>query len=211
MKGFLEKTFKANEVLFKEGQQGDAAYILTRGEVEISSTVAGRKKVLARLKPVSMFGEMALILEDNKRTATAMTTRESRMVFISRDNFEKALTDLPPTISTLINVLVSRLRTSTRNALRVPNLQQAVCQLLYLQLGMDDVRDAVDYRTFVSITANIFLSTVEEVEAVLDGFQENGILMHARSESGEPVLLVRDREKLREMSNRCQYVKHDSD
>lgn len=126
MKGFQVRTFIKGQIIFREEEAGDTAYVLTEGKVEISSRVEGRKKVLAVLEPVNVLGEMVLVQEGKKRTATATCLEDCRLVAVTRDNFQHYLDQSPPFISALINVLVQRLRTATRLALRVPNLMQAL-------------------------------------------------------------------------------------
>src|SRR5258705_10450970 len=64
------------EVLFKEGDPADGLYLIRRGSVMISRTIAGREVVLSYLSAGNYVGEMAL-LSDSPRAATgkaAVTT-----------------------------------------------------------------------------------------------------------------------------------------
>ena len=103
---FLVRNFLKYSVIFGEGVKGDSAYLLKEGRVEISKMMDGKKKVFAILKPVSMFGEMAILLGDEKRTATAVALEDSKVVEIKKDDFESYIRQSPAMISTLLNVLV---------------------------------------------------------------------------------------------------------
>ena len=72
----FRRRFAPGEVIFREGEAGDVAYIVEEGRVEISSLVNGRKHVMAVLGAGDLFGEMALI-DQNERTASA--TKASRL------------------------------------------------------------------------------------------------------------------------------------
>jgi hypothetical protein len=56
------KTFAAGEVIFREGDKGDAAYMIVAGRCRAYRTVAGVDETLAVMEPGEAFGEMALIL-----------------------------------------------------------------------------------------------------------------------------------------------------
>ena len=98
---FLQRTVLKHNVLFTEGSKGDEAYILTEGKIEISGTVAGRKKVFAVLSPVSMFGEMALFLEKHARTATAIALEDAKVVVLHGDDLESYIQTAPPAIEAM--------------------------------------------------------------------------------------------------------------
>ena len=53
------KSFKANEVIVREGDYGDCMYIVKSGRVRISKSVMGEDKVLAELGSGQFFGELS--------------------------------------------------------------------------------------------------------------------------------------------------------
>jgi serine/threonine-protein kinase len=56
------KTFAAGEIIFREGDKGDAAYMIVAGRCRAFRTTAGVEEILAVMEPGDAFGEMALIL-----------------------------------------------------------------------------------------------------------------------------------------------------
>ena len=52
---------RAGENLFCEGDEGDSAYVITTGEIEVLKESAGREVRLAVLGPGTLIGEMALL------------------------------------------------------------------------------------------------------------------------------------------------------
>ena len=52
----------AGQMLFEEGSEGDIAYIVESGEVDIVKTSDNREILLAVRGPGEVFGEMALLL-----------------------------------------------------------------------------------------------------------------------------------------------------
>jgi NADH dehydrogenase len=88
--------FEANEVVFQEGDRGDALYVVVDGEVEITKDVPGQGAVpLRRLGPGDCFGEIALIREI-PRSATARTRSRVNVLVMERDAFQTLFAHLPP-------------------------------------------------------------------------------------------------------------------
>ncbi|MCR5762355.1 MAG: cyclic nucleotide-binding domain-containing protein [Treponema sp.] len=84
-----KKTFKAGQIIIKEGDTGDEFYILHSGSVHISrETPAGDQIALADLN-ASMnifFGETALISND-KRSATVTANEECQVLVLTSKKF----------------------------------------------------------------------------------------------------------------------------
>ncbi|WP_291498833.1 cyclic nucleotide-binding domain-containing protein [Desulfocurvus sp.] len=191
---FLVKNFLKYSVIFGEGSRGDTAYLLQEGRVEISKMVEGRKKVLAILSPVSMFGEMAILLGDERRTATAVALEESKVVEIQRHAFEDYIRQSPPMINSLVTVLVHRLKTATVRSLHVPNLFLGVCQTLAL-MARHGATDLNYLDTLASLTA-AFNVAKESVEAVLSTLAEDGIVAFEVDAQRERRIVIRQTEAL---------------
>ncbi len=86
-----EKRVKKDEVVFKEGDTGDAFYLIVSGNVRISTMVPGvGEEALTVLKEGEYFGEMALI-DDAPRSASAIANTDTILLSIGKDNFRKLL------------------------------------------------------------------------------------------------------------------------
>jgi CRP-like cAMP-binding protein len=84
-------TIEADELLFEEGEPGDAFYIVFQGAVQISKERAdGSQEKLAVRRKGEGFGEMAL-LNDAPRSATARATETTQLVTVSRESFQLLL------------------------------------------------------------------------------------------------------------------------
>jgi len=83
-------TVPAGHVIIEEGQQGSEAYIVARGELEVSRRAAdgeGPQVALARLVSGALFGEMAL-LSRAPRAASVVATRPTILLMATRDALE---------------------------------------------------------------------------------------------------------------------------
>jgi len=86
------RDIKADEVVFAAGDPGDALYIVAAGGVEVLAE--GTHKLLAELGPGQAFGEMAL-LSGGTRTATVRAKVGSRLLTISKPDFDRLMADDP--------------------------------------------------------------------------------------------------------------------
>lgn len=85
------QTLEKGEVLFEEGEPGDAFYIVFKGAVEIvKSRPDGTEEKLAVRRNGEAFGEMAL-LNDAPRSATARAGDQTQLMSVSRDDFQELL------------------------------------------------------------------------------------------------------------------------
>lgn len=75
------RAFRAEEVIFREGDAGDGLYIVISGNVRISKHMAAGEEALAVLEPNAFFGEMALV-DDSARAADAVANVPTETFFI---------------------------------------------------------------------------------------------------------------------------------
>lgn len=108
----VREYFKLN-VIFDEGSLGDTAYILKKGRVEISKKIGGRRVLIAELDAVSIFGEMALISEDHRRTATARAIEQVEVIEVDKRKFDRLMAETPSIIGVILQELARRLADET--------------------------------------------------------------------------------------------------
>lgn len=73
-------------MIFKQGDFGDAFYIVINGKVKISKREDSEEKTVAVLKDGDFFGEMAL-LEEAPRSASASALEDCKLYKITQKNF----------------------------------------------------------------------------------------------------------------------------
>ena len=95
----------AGEWLFRQGDVGDALYVVRTGRLEIVDETPGREPVVLReLRTGSAVGELALVCE-SPRTASVRVRRDARLLRIGREEFEAILADSPAFSRTLLRTL----------------------------------------------------------------------------------------------------------
>ena len=188
MSTFMVKNFLKYSVIFQEGSKGECAFLVKGGRVEISKILDGKKKVLAVLKPVSVFGEMAILLGDERRTATAVALEDSKVVEIKKSAFEDYMRKSPQMISTILNVMVYRLKTATAKALRVPNLFLGIVNVLDL-MGKSGAGE-INYLNAVNTLSAAFNTPGESVEKALQMLADDGLIAVQAKGGGEKSLTL---------------------
>jgi CRP-like cAMP-binding protein len=105
-------TYHVGQNLFRQGDVGDAAYVVLSGTADIIvSSPAGEIKV-ADVEVNSIVGEIA-ILCDVSRTATVRATSPLEVLRISKEHFLKLLSDFPEMAVEIMRVLADRLNHTT--------------------------------------------------------------------------------------------------
>lgn len=84
----FEKHYRAGEAIFREGDPGNALFIVLEGKVAITHGVDGIEKPLATLAPGAYFGELALI-DDQPRFATARADEDSVLLILYKSHFDQ--------------------------------------------------------------------------------------------------------------------------
>ena len=87
---FPGRTYKAGELIVREGDQGDEAYIIKAGECRAFKTVDGEKIELRIMKKDEVFGETA-ILTDSQRSASVEAITNVTVAVIKGLHFEEEL------------------------------------------------------------------------------------------------------------------------
>lgn len=106
--------YQSGENLCRQGEQGDAAFIILDGKADvIVHSDAGDKKV-ASFKENDIVGEIA-ILCDVPRTATVRAVSDMNVLTVSKDNFLKLMQEFPDMSLEVMRVLAQRLEATTRD------------------------------------------------------------------------------------------------
>ncbi|MUZ71755.1 cyclic nucleotide-binding domain-containing protein [Agrobacterium vitis] len=105
-------TCREGQNLFRQGDVGDAAYVVLSGTADVLvNSDAGEIKV-AEVQSNSIVGEIA-ILCDVSRTATVRAATRLEVLKISKENFLKLMSDFPEISSEITRVLADRLNHTT--------------------------------------------------------------------------------------------------
>jgi CRP/FNR family transcriptional regulator, cyclic AMP receptor protein len=110
----VRRRFARHEVVFHEGDPGDSVHVVTRGAfIARSSTTMGHIITVNIMRTGEVFGELALLSPDARRTATVSAMQQGETLMVRRHDFD-AIRDKDPSIDRfLIDVLAQRNRKLT--------------------------------------------------------------------------------------------------
>ena len=100
--------FDPGQTLFRQGDMGDAAYIIIDGEADVLVDTAGGDAVVATLGKNAFVGEIA-ILCDVPRTATVRAKGRLVTLRISKELFMRLVTEFPVMAIAIMRELAHRL------------------------------------------------------------------------------------------------------
>ncbi len=104
--------YKAGDVLFRQGDPGDSAYIIVEGEAEILVNTADGPLRIAVVRKNDFVGEIA-ILCDVPRTATVAAITGLTTLRISKELFFRLTAEFPQMAVEIMRVLGQRLERTT--------------------------------------------------------------------------------------------------
>ncbi len=105
-----KKTFKAGDIIMRQGDEGNAAYIIESGLVEIIiEKDRGLVQRIGTRSAGSIIGEMAIV-DKKPRTATIKALEDCKMLEITRQDFNNRLEKTDPVVSTVAQVILTRYR-----------------------------------------------------------------------------------------------------
>jgi CRP-like cAMP-binding protein len=111
--GLRRRRFRRSEVIFHQGDPGQALFILVSGAVKITlPSDTGEEAILATLRPGDFFGELAL-LDGAPRSATAIALEASEMLVLPRERFRELVANEPAIRDALLASIAGELRRLT--------------------------------------------------------------------------------------------------
>lgn len=96
---------KKGDIVLKEGEETDDAYIILEGEIEVTK----KGKHLATLGENSIFGEVALV-DKRPRTATCTAKTNCSLGMVTRDNYKDLIKHRPQAVIPIMKIISDRMR-----------------------------------------------------------------------------------------------------
>jgi CRP-like cAMP-binding protein len=191
------KRFAKGDLLFQQGDAGDAAYLILSGAVKISVvSAAGREIVFAYLSVGDLVGDMS-ILDEQPRTASATAAEAVNAMAIRGADLHREMAGNPELARAVIRFLCARLRStnqlleSDRSFQTGPRLARGILRLLRERGRGDEDADSIDFAiNQTDLGAFVSLSR-ENVNRQLKDWSRAGLL---EVKAGK--IIVKDREAL---------------
>lgn len=126
-----QRLYRAEQIIFQEGQPGDVMYVIVEGEVSV--TVKGRP--IDYLKVGSVLGEMALV-DDRPRSATATAVTDCKLVLIDHERFAALVQQFPDFAIQVMNIMSVRLRRLLDEEIKRQRLEEELAIGRQIQLSL---------------------------------------------------------------------------
>ncbi len=110
-----KRIFKSGESIFSEGEMQDIAFIVEEGEVEIYTELDGEKRVLSRLGPGALFGELALV-DRQPRSASAAALSDTLLTVVTQQQVDERLADADPILRMVLFVVMRHFRSEVERS-----------------------------------------------------------------------------------------------
>jgi CRP-like cAMP-binding protein len=105
-------SFKPDQVMFQQGDPGDAAYVMISGEATVLAETPNGPVPVATIGQNAIIGEIA-ILCDVPRTATVKAATEVEALMIEKEHFLRLIREYPEMGIEVMRELASRLSQTT--------------------------------------------------------------------------------------------------
>ncbi len=106
----IERSFRAGEFIFWEGDAPDLFYIVAEGQVKaLKHSSSGKEFIIAFFGPAEIFGEVA-VFENKPYPASSQAVTDTRVLAIEVKDFLSFLASHPQVALRIINILGGRLR-----------------------------------------------------------------------------------------------------
>jgi CRP-like cAMP-binding protein len=105
-------TFQPGSVLCKQGDIGDAAFVIIDGSADVIVDTSNGPLTVATLSKNDVVGEIAILI-DVPRTATIKATTELTTLKISKDLFFRLVREFPQIAVEMMRVLAERVVRTT--------------------------------------------------------------------------------------------------
>jgi CRP-like cAMP-binding protein len=179
------RRFRRGEVIFHQGDPGDALHLVSSGAVKIVlPSTEGEEAIIATLRPGDFFGELAL-LDGAPRSATAVALEASETMTLRRELFLDLLDRDPSLRDSLLAGLARELRRLTGQVEELHFLDLAgrlAMRLTRLAREADPTAAEVrlDWPYTQSDLAAMIGGTRQSVNKLLSGLVERGLVVIER-------------------------------
>lgn len=107
-------TFDKGQNLFKQGDVGDAAYVIIEGKADILVGTGEGEAIVATLERNAFVGDMA-IFSDITRTATVRAVERLEVLCIKKEHMIELVLNTPSLTLAVLQTLVDRLTKTTKD------------------------------------------------------------------------------------------------
>jgi len=116
--GALGKLYHDGEVIVRQGEVGDAMFVIQEGQLEVLLEKDGRETRIRVAGEDELIGEMA-VFEHEVRSATVRALGDARVLTVDRKNFLRRINEDPSLAFRLMETMSRRVRELSQEVARL--------------------------------------------------------------------------------------------
>lgn len=185
----ITKNYKKNTIIVTQKDETSSLYVILEGEVRIYiDDDQGKEVILNTLSAGDSFGELAL-LSDSPRVASVITTSQSKIAIISKQDFMECLTNNSPISFKIIEILINRVQRLTEevSSLALLDVYGRIARALTNNATEQDGKLSTKPLTHQEI-ANMVGSSREMVSKILKDLRIGGYI----STNGKAIIIEKE-------------------
>ena len=165
------RLLQEGEWLFHEGDQGDTAFVIENGLLEVCREVDGQRERIAQLGPGDMIGEMSLI-DKLPRSASAFARLPTRLRVLTGQHLTEKLADADPLLRLLLKMILQRYRSATDTGGKPSPEEQkkdrdAVIKRIELEHELEQALERREFVLYYQPIVNLGSFTIAGFEALV--------------------------------------------
>ncbi|MES0825228.1 Crp/Fnr family transcriptional regulator [Ruegeria sp. SCP11] len=192
-----EISLERGEVLFEQGDEGDALFAILEGTLEVSFlAMSGRKLSLTLMRPGEVFGEIALF-DSGPRTATIAAAEPSRVLRVRQGDVMEQIREHPELAVDLIRLAGLRMRwmgSQLNEQVFLPMPIRLARKLLHLSGLQDDPSNRITLSQ--SELAEFVGATREAVSKTISTWKRDNVV-----EASRGGIMIQDFEALKALAD----------
>ncbi len=191
-----ETVYQHGEIIFREGSSQGKLFLIEKGKVKISKiTKYGEETVLAILHPDDFFGELEVI-DGIPRSAQASAMEETRIVYLTKEHFDKLIKENHTVTMNLLRGMCTRLRTVDQTLVLELEKHAVIAKTKLDKMNLlieatKNVNSTLDLEKLLGVILNTAISCVNADRGTLYLIDELKGELWSRVLQGENVVEIR--------------------
>lgn len=183
--------------LFKEGEESNAAYVIQRGEVELYRTRSAGRRVVGRVRPGAVIGDIAMF-QGQPYVSGARAITRVRAFRLERNRLLPLLIEHPVIAMRWLVAGLSQLEATQQRVIRLMHrtVREQVAEVL-----LDETDDYGEVHLSQSSLADLLGASRQSVNEALAGFKSSDAI-----ETGYRVIRIKDPAILENVAGRMPIV-----
>lgn len=198
-----KKTYPKNSILFSKGDITSHLYIVRYGRVKLyEMSEDGRQQTLRLLEPGDFFGELSLIMEDQRYLLTAETLEDTGICLLSRDDFKELIHQNSAISLGVMQALTDRLASAENfiSTLTLKTIEQRLISWLLAMAEKEGVLTPQGIRLTINLPrhelASLFGTTRETISRKFSKLQSDGLI----TVNGQKQIMILNKDELSHLS-----------